>query len=387
MPRHPRVSPTTESISSRVFSALTDRIARHPGPLYPLHVGDTWLEPLEAARAEAQRTDDAPGLHRYTPPQGLPELLAVIADRLHRRSGLSVDPACVQVVSGATSGLAVVCQTLLDPGDEVLLPSPFWPLVRGIIAARGAVPVQVPLFTHLGEPGFDLEAALEAAITPRTAALYVNSPHNPTGRILGPADIDAIARVATRHDLWVMTDEVYEELFFGDAPPPPVWAHPDLRDRAIATHSLSKAYGLAGARVGYTHGPPDVMKRVQGVHTFLVYCAARPMQRGAIAALRDGDPWLADARRAYRDAAARASAALDLPMPASGTFLFFDTAPWLGGGDDALPFLERCVDAGVILVPGASSGDAYRRWARLCFTSVPPDQLDQALERLRGVMR
>lgn len=387
MPRHPRVSPTTDSLSARVFEQLAERVAEHEGPLFKLSVGDTYLEPPPAARAQAQRTEDHPRLHNYAPVQGEPVFLDAIVERLRERSGLEIPRSRVQVMSGATAGLSVVAKTLLDPGDEVLLPAPFWPLVRGIVAGRGAVPVQIPLFDRLADPSFDAEAALEAAVTDRTVALYVNTPHNPTGRVLPDDVVAAMARVARRHDLWVLCDEAYEELWLGEAPTAPVWAREDLRDRAVACHTLSKSYGLAGSRVGWTHGPEEVTSALRAVQTFTTYCAPRPLQIGAARALREGGPFLDECRRRYRQAGWAAADALGIDPPQGGTFLFFDASPLLPpDADSCLPLLERCLDAGVLLTPGGACGEAYQRWVRLCFTSVPPDQLRDALARLRPLL-
>jgi N-succinyldiaminopimelate aminotransferase len=385
MPRFPRTASSAEGLTDAIFSRLATRARAHPGPVFPLHVGDTWMEPLEAARAEAQRTDEHPRLHNYAPVQGERALLDAIVAHLERRGGCLVDRESVQVVSGATAGLSVVAEALLDPGDEVILPSPYWPLIRGIIQKRGARAVEVPLFDRLDDDTFDVEAALEAAITERTAALYLNTPHNPTGRILSDRAVAAFAHVAERHGLWVWADEVYEELYFGHAAPSPAWARADLQTRCVAVHSISKGYGLAGARVGWAHGPEQAMRAIRGVQTYATYCAPRPLQVGAARALREGAGWIAEARRAYEAAATKAARALGVPRPDAGTFLFVDVRPHLRGGEDTLGFLERCLDAGVLLTPGAASGRDYAGWVRLCFTSVPPDDLDRALERLAPI--
>jgi N-succinyldiaminopimelate aminotransferase len=386
MPRFPDTAASADGLSPKVFSRLAARAKDHAGPVYPLHVGDTWMEPLEAARAEHQRTAEHPRLHNYSPVQGEPALLDAIAEHLKRRGQCLVDRECLQVTSGATAGLSVVTEALLDPGDEVLLPSPFWPLIRGIIAKRGATPVQIPFFDRVWDEGFDAEAALEAALTERTAAIYVNTPHNPTGTVLPDDVVAAIGRVAERHDLWVLSDEVYEELYFGGLPPKPVWARSDFQRRCVAVHSVSKAYGLAGARVGWAHGPHEAMEAIRGVQVFSTYCAARPMQLGAAAALRQGGEWLAAARRSYEEAAEHTARALGIPKPQGGTFVFFDVASRLKDGEDTIGLLERCLDAGVLLTPGASSGEAYASWVRLCFTSVPPDELQEALGRIAPIV-
>lgn len=386
MPRFPSPASSATSLSDRVFGQLVRKSGSQSARLYPLHVGDTYLEPLAEARAEAQRSDDRERLHNYAPVQGEPELLDAIVDKVARRSGVRLDRECVQVMSGATAGLGVVCSAMLEPGDEVILPSPFWPLVRGIIRARGAVAVEVPLFSRLSEPGFDAVAAIERAITKKTVAIYVNTPHNPTGAMLDDRVLSGIAALAEKHSLWILSDEVYEDVWFTAEPPPSVFTRKDFAARTIATHSVSKAYGLAGARIGYSHGPREIMEVIRGVQTFYSYCAPRPMQFGAARALRDGEAWLANMRRVYGHAGKLAADALGIPAPAGGTFLFFDLARYMRPGETLMNVLERCMDAGVMLTPGTASGRDFETWARLCFTVVPEHELRDALHRLRGAL-
>lgn len=388
MPRFPAISRTSETLSDRVYSVLAQKARGRPGPMYPLHVGDTYREPLLSARAESQRSADFSRLHNYAPVQGEPSLLDAIVDDVRARTGITLDREGLQVVAGATSGFTVASVSLLDPGDEVIVLAPFWPLIRGIVASRGATAVEVPFWTRLGEPGFDAEAVIEAAIGPRTAAIYVNAPNNPTGAVLTPAIEDAIARLAHRHDLWVLSDEAYDMLDYREGTARrPLWAREDLRARTIAAHTLSKSHGLAGARVGWVHGPQEAMTSIRGVQTFQVYCAPRPMQLGAVRALREGGPWVEETRRLYAEAAKKAAAAVGVPAPVSGTFVFFDAAPHLHPGEPLIGFLERCMEAGVLLTPGAAAGRHYEKWVRLCFTSVPPADLDDALARLSGVLQ
>ncbi len=387
MPTHPEVSETTRSLTTYVFSALRQRVielSASGAPVFKLHIGDTWMEPMPQARAESQLTSEHPGLHRYPPVQGIPELLDAIGAKIRRRTGVEVPRADTQVTAGATGGISVTIQALLDPGDEVLIGAPFWPLVKGIVASRGAVPVQVPLYDRLGEPGFDLEGALEAAVTPRTAAIYLNAPNNPCGSMLGSDHVAAIARVAERHGLWVISDEVYEDLYYTAAPPRPVWTYEALIDRTIVVHSMSKAYGLAGARIGYVHGPSKAMQAIRAVQTFQAYSANRPLQIGAARALDEGDAWLANTRAVYAAAARKTADALGLPMPPGGTFLFADVSRWMRHGEeDAIPLLHRWIDRGIVLTAGAASGDAFSRWVRVCYTTLEPSRLDQALEVVR----
>lgn len=386
MPRPPQSSAATASLSDRVYGALLDEAKRRPPPVHLLNVGDTYLEPLPAARAEAQRAAEHPRLHNYAAVQGEPVLLDAIIARTERVHGVTLDRQCVQVMPGATGGFSVVATALLEPGDQVVVLSPFWPLIRGIVASRSATAVELPFYTRLGDAGFDPEAALEAVITPRTVAVYVNTPNNPTGRALDAGVIGAIARVVARHNLWLWCDEAYEELWYGSARPEAIWKRSDLRERAVACHTLSKSHALAGARVGYTHGPASIMPAIRGAQTFLTYCAPRPMQLGAARALTEGDAWVESTRQLYVTASHRAAAALGLEPSVGGTFLFFDAQRFFRDGEDIQGFLRRCLDAGVLLTPGAASGADYETWARLCYTAVPPDQLADALDRLGRVV-
>ncbi len=385
MPRYPSAAASSHGLSDAVFSQLAARAQQNGGALYPLHIGDTCMEPMACARVETLQTADIPGLHAYAPVRGEAALIDAIVRKVQRRCGVTLAREQIQVMSGATAGLGVIANVLLEPGDEVILPSPFWPLIRGIIRARGAVPVEVPFYPRLREPGFDLEAMIEAAITPRTTAIYVNSPHNPTGTILTDAEVGVIARIAQRHDLWVLSDEVYEDVYYGDAPEP-LWTLPALIDRTVVVHSMSKGYAMAGARVGYAHGPAEIMAAIAGLQTFYTYCAPRPLQLAAARALDQGDAWLDQMRSHNLHQACVMADALKLPVPSGGTFAFFEVASLRRAGEDTHGLLGRCLEAGVLLTPGSACGKDFEAWARLCFTVVGPTELQQAMLRLQSVL-
>lgn len=387
MPRHPDASPITESLTAYVFSAARKRAVQATEVPYKLHIGDTWLEPVPAAQVDALSCAQTPGIHRYAPVQGLPELLDAIERKLARRTPTATVPRDnIQVTPGCTGAMAIACRALLGAGEEVLLPSPYWPLIKGVIASVGAAPVEVPFMHRLGDPELDIEALLEARVTPQTSAIYLNSPCNPTGTTLNEAEAAAVARVAARHDLWIFCDEVYEDLYYTDEPPSSLWARGDFIDRAVVGHSLSKAYAMAGARVGWVHGPASAMQAIRAMQTFHAYCAARPMQMAAAAALDHGDDWLAESRAIYAEACRLAADGLGLDAPPGGTFLFFDASAWLGGGD-VLDLLQRCREVGVTLTPGAASGGDFATHLRLSFTAVPPEQVADAVSRLNTVFR
>jgi N-succinyldiaminopimelate aminotransferase len=326
------------------------------------------------------------GLHRYTQPRGWPPLLTTLA----AREGVPEDRLIV--TPGATGGLSALAAALLEPGDEVLVLAPFWPLVTGLIRTQGGIPVEVPFFCEAerADPATGpIAARIAPYVGPRTRAIYLNSPNNPTGQMLDAVALSAIAQFAREHDLWIWSDEVYRELWF-DNPPESIaaWAP----ERTISLHSVSKCFGMAGNRCGWMVLPPDAplidAVRKAGMHQ--AYGAPTAAQVASLRALETGAEWLAETRTMYRDIAHRAASLLEVVPPPSGTFLFLDVARGLDPrmqAEEALhDFLLRCLDVGVILAPGPSCGTVWKHHVRVCTTSVPPEQALEGISRLAQVL-
>ncbi len=196
--------------------------------------------------------------HHYTPAPGLPELRAAIARKTERDSGYSVLPEQVLVSNGGKHALFNAFMSIIDPGDEVLLPAPYWVSYPEMIKLAGGVPVELATG---GDCGFRVTLQqLEAATTTRTKALVFVSPSNPTGAVYPPEEVEAIGRWAVEHGIWVITDEIYEHLVYGDArfSSMPVLV-PELADRCIVINGVAKTYAMTGWRVGWMIGPADVV--------------------------------------------------------------------------------------------------------------------------------
>jgi N-succinyldiaminopimelate aminotransferase len=265
---------------------------------------------------------------------------------------------------------------LVSPGEEVLLLAPRWPLIEGHVRMAGATPVEVPLL--LGALYLSPEAAVaavEAHATEKTVALYLNTPNNPSGRLIPRASLAALAAWARRRDLWIFADEVYEDYAYAG---PHAYAFPFAPERTVAAHSLSKAYGLAGARLGWLVGPEAALSQIVkfGAHT--IYSAPTASQHAALLILAGaGDAWVAEARTEYAATGAEAARRLDVPAPEGGTFLFVDAARALDSRG-LMGLLEDCAEKGLFLAPGPSFGP-FPTHVRLCYTAVPP------VAALRGV--
>lgn len=381
MPRFPSVSPAVAAMPASVYSALAHRLSRHAGEAWPFHVGDTWMEPMPGCRMEDLTVADHPGMHRYAPIQGLPALVDAVVERVRARTGVPTEREHVLVTAGATGGLGAVVGGIVAPGEEVLLLAPFWPLIAGIVRSFSATAVPVPLFADGMPPTAEVRAALERLVTPRTSAVYLNTPNNPTGRVLPPDVVEAIVAFARDHDLWVLSDEVYEDYVYAGTH---AYARSLLPDRTFASYSFSKAYGMAGNRAGYVVGPAGAMAEVRKVSTHTFYSTPTASQLAALRALRDAGPWVDAARAQYADTGRRAAARLGVDAPEGSTFLFLDVARRLDErGMQGL--LEDCVERGLLLAPGASFGP-FPTHVRLCFTAVEPGSTLRGIEALAGLL-
>lgn len=381
MPRHPRTAGSVAHIGGSLFSQLAHRLRTHEGEVYPLHVGDTWMAPPVGCRMEDLTEEDHPGLHRYSQPHGHPLLLEVLLDTIPQRTGLTVEPGGILVTTGATGGLGAVVGALVDPGEEVLILSPYWPLIEGIVRCYGAEPVEVPFFDAVDSPETAVEAIDDEA-GPQSAALWLNTPNNPTGRIIPRSWLEAIADWARSRDLWILADEVYEDYVYEGEH---AYARPLAPERTFSVHSFSKAYGMAGNRCGYVVGPPETMAQVRKVSVHAFYSAPTASQlAGARALGGGGDLWVERARGLYRDLGDRAADRLGVPRPEGSQFLFFDVAESLDERG-LMGFLEDCVDRGLFVAPGPSFGD-YPTSVRVCYTAAEPDVVERGIDVLAELL-
>ncbi|GAC1577868.1 MAG: hypothetical protein NVS3B20_09150 [Polyangiales bacterium] len=225
---------------------------------------------------------------------------------MQRRRGFSEVDGERQVLlgCGATHALFCALRSILDAGDHVILAAPYWPLAAGILHACGARVSEVALTDQLyAQPALDPAALLAPSITAETKAIYIITPNNPDGKVLTAAQLQSIAQLAQRHDLWVIADEVYADFVFAEG-----FTHtsiatlPNMAERTLTAGSLSKSHALAGARVGYVIAPELVVNAARRVSTHTVFNTPVIAQRVALSALTGGDAWMKDAQQHYRRA-------------------------------------------------------------------------------------
>ena len=346
-----------------------------------LEVGDPSFDTAQHI-CDAAFAAMADGYTRYTPSGGFKTLRDLLADKVGVRNGISAEPEQIVVTAGGCGGLFTTLLTLLDRGDEVLVPDPGWPNYRAMIHVLGASSIGYPVELRSGalDPG-----VVESLITSRTKALIVNSPNNPTGAVYTAQALEELVAICDRHDIWLISDECYDELVF-DGRHESVYAVAPS-EHVITVFSFSKTYAMTGWRVGYVVGPrrfaEELVKNQEPVHGN----ASSVSQKAAEAALTGSQQVVAAMRDSYRQRRDLAVGLLEAAgvghvVPHGAFYVMVDVSPLGASMDAARTLLER---DGVSVVPGSAFGPRGEGWARISLCaeeSVLRDGLGRIAQRL-----
>jgi len=339
----------------------------------------------EAVRRGAQRAMDR-GLNTYSRFDGLAELREAIAEKAAAYNGLRVDPETeITVSAGATGAFHCACLALLNPGDEVVLFEPYYGYHVSALHAVEAVPRLVPT----RPPGWTFSPAdLDRAITPRTAAIVVNSPGNPSGKVFGREELEAIAEVVRRRDLLLFTDEIYEYFLYDGRTHVSPASLPGMAERTITISGYSKTFAITGWRIGYSLAPARFARAIGAMNDLLYVCAPTPLQAGVAAGIRELGPDFYRAlsadyqRKRDRFCLALQRAGLPPLVPQGAYYALADVSrlPGVTGRERALHLLT---ETGVAGVPGEAfyAGPEGARLLRFCFAKTDAD-LEEAARRI-----
>ncbi|HEY2433073.1 MAG TPA: pyridoxal phosphate-dependent aminotransferase [Vicinamibacterales bacterium] len=348
---------------------------------FRLDQGDVSFDSPETVKAAMRRAIDENRSH-YLQTTGLPRLLELLADKLRRQNRIPIGaPDEILVTTGGIHGVFVACQALLEPGDEVIVPDPEWPPAMGNIKLAQAVPVPCPL--HESQDWrWDIDE-LARTITPKTRAIYVNSPNNPTGGVFPRSDMEAIAALAQRHDLWVFADEAYEDVIYDEAEHVSIASLPSMYERTISMYTFSKTYAMTGLRLGYVAAlDPRLRERMKKALFYTASNVSSIVQFGGVGALEGPQGFVADFRdelRARRDLfyegiREHAAGVLTGAPPKGAFYAFLKVDPrWRppsGGQPESRSWAmaEHLISKGRIgCVPGADFGAHGEGYIRFCF--------------------
>jgi aspartate aminotransferase len=384
-----------DSVPMSGIIRIRDMMFSVPNP-FRLDQGDVSFDAPDTVKTAMARAIAENKTH-YVQTVGLPRLRELIAAKLRNRNGVPVDDAeDVLVTNGGIHGLYVVYQALLEPGDEVLVPDPEWPPAAGQVIAAQGVPVPVPLHESNGWR-YDLDE-LESKITPRTRGLYLNSPNNPTGGVLSRSDLERLAAVARARNLWVISDEAYEDVVF-EGEHVSIASLPGMYERTIPFYTFSKSYAMTGLRLGYVAIKDAAIRdRARKVLFYTASNIASVVQFGGIGALEGPQDCIAafraelDARRDlfYRGIRELGSAVLSGKPPAGAFYAFLRVDPgWSegtatpAGASPSWRLAEYLIKHGRIgCVPGIDFGANGEGYVRFCFARERRE-LTGALESMK----
>lgn len=341
----------------------------------PWHIRDVGIYSLEKSRTH------------YLANAGLFELREEIAKYAERRFGLTYGPENVLVTVGGSEAIDLACRVLLSPGDEVVVPEPSFVCYEPLCRMTGAGVVS--LKTRAEDEFRVTPEALENAITPRTKLLILSYPNNPTGAILPQEDAEALAEVIRRHEIFVLSDEIYAELTYGGKRHFSIASVEDIKDRVLVVNGFSKAYAMTGWRLGYVMGDEYLIRMMTKLHQFGIMSAPTTSQYAACEALREGDEDIAQMREEYDD---RRHIILDglrtlgfSCFEPKGAFYVFPDVTSTGLGSEA--FCERLLrEEHVAVVPGNAFGESGEGFVRVSY-AASLENISKALERMEAFLK
>ena len=368
---------------SSAMAEVTEMAARY-GDVINLSIGDPDI-PTPRGIIQQVYEDALAGHTKYTDPRGYPELRQAIRDFYREEYGDQVEDQEVFVTASGVVGMYLAMQVLLDPGDEVIIPDPYFTCYADQVQAAGGVPVFLPTRE---EEGFaiDLER-LESLVTPRTKAVLINTPNNPTGACLSRKQLEQLAEFCMGHDLYVVADDIYTNFTYGE-PFFPIRALPGMGERTITVNSFSKNFIMTGFRVGNIIAPAEVVRALKQMNEYVVYSAPALSQRGALWALRERaklePPILQQFRERMEYAAKRINQVgwMTVPVPQGSIYLFPSIRRT--GMTSAQVTRRILEEAHVLVLPGDTFGACGEGYLRIACT-VENSVMGEAMDRIAGM--
>ena len=358
-----------------------------PG-LVRLHIGDSYLHPLYSIPLDPSFIQAHDNFNRYCDTFGIEPLRLALADKLNGDNHLAVDKQNILVTAGATNALSAAVHCITNPEEEILNLTPCWPIFPGIVRSAMSRIIEVPFYMLLyANPDLDIGRHLKSYITQKTVAIYLNSPNNPSGKVLSRQQLQQIAYFAQENNLWLIADEAYDGLVYDNLEHISIGSLPDMFQRTISVFTFSKIFLFAGLRLGYAVGTREMIVNMNKILVHQLYSPATFTQQMMVEPLKSRHNWQEKIRYHYQDLRNRSVELLGFPIkiPEAGYFLFFSIEDRLKGrAYDTV--IEFCLENGVSVAPGIDFGSDFKNYIRLCFTGEPPDKLEQGIERLNKIL-
>ena len=387
MPKFPNYSQRILQIIGSVFEKFRPKIIAQGQNLIRLHIGDTYLPPQYPLPMDSSVLEKYSDYNRYCNTFGLEPLRTTLVEKIKTDNHLDASLSNILITNGATNALSIGVMSLVEPGEDVMILTPSWPFFFGMVKVAGGNVIEAPFYTILFEnPQMDIQEYLDRFLTPTTVALYLNTPNNPSGKVLSLEQLQQIADFARKHQLWIISDEAYDGLTFDDRPHISIASFAEMFEQTLSVFTFSKSFMFAGLRLGYVVANETAVKYLNKIMVHQLYSPSTLAQYMMVEPVKTRQQWLPSVLKHYqelRDIFVEKSE-IDFWTPEGTYFVFFSAKKYLKGRD-YLELITTCLDHGVSIATGDSFGRDFTEYIRLCFTGEPSERLKLGIERLNKI--
>ncbi len=389
MPRFPNFADRVSRLPAPVFDKFIPRMKEMGEKIVHLHIGDTYLSPRYSLPIDNSFMKEQPYFNRYCDTLGVDVFRSTIVEKLKEDNALLVSIENILATCGATNALSATVFSLLNPNEEILVLTPCWPFFPGMVKMADAKVTEIPFYMRLyKEPDLNIKNLLEEYLTKETAAIYLNTPNNPSGKVLSKPQIEQVTDFAQEHRLWLISDEAYDGLTFDGHTHHCVSTFPGIFEQTVSIFTFSKSFMFAGLRLGFLVGYEDVVKSINKIMVHQLYSPSTVSQYMMIEPIKQRRTWIPFLCQQYQNLRDKVIHYLRISVfiPESAYFLFFSIKNYLSGRD-YWEVIEEFLNTGVSVAPGGDFGSGFEDYVRLCFTGETPDRLELAIRRVNAVLR
>jgi len=388
VPKFPYYSQKLSRIKGAVFEKYRTKMADYGPGLVRFHIGDSYMPPIYPIPVDQNFLNQNQDFSRYGNTFGIEPLRDVLSHKLNQDNHFDVIKNNILVTTGATNALSAAVHSLLEPDEEILVLTPCWPIFPGIIHSAQAKLIEVPLYVHLYKnPDMDIKEHLNKSISSKTVAIYINTPNNPSGKVLSHHQLKQIAEIAGQHQLWIISDEAYDGLTFDGHEHISIATLPAMFHQTISVFTFSKIFMFAGLRLGYAVGNEETITNLNKILVHQIYSSSILTQQMMINPVKTRHQWMGDVQKHYQVLRDQFISQSQLPIikPEATYFIFFSIEEYLRGRnyDDVI---NACFEEGVSVAPGIDFGKDFALYLRVCFTGESPDRLENGINRLCKVL-
>ena len=388
MPKFPDYADKISKIPGAVFEKYRKKMDAYGSGMVRLHIGDTYLPPVYSLPLKNKFLKEHQNFNRYCNTFGIDELRNALKDKLRDDNNLRILIDNILITAGATNALSAAVHSLLNNDEDILVLTPCWPIFRGLVQSVPANIIEVPLYMQLYKnPAIDIIEHLEKYLTKKSVAIYLNTPNNPSGKVLSRQQLEQIAQFARANDLWVISDEAYEGLTFDGREHISIATLEDMYDQTISIFTFSKIFMFAGLRLGYAVGREEVIINLNKIMVHQLYSPPTITQQMMIGAVMSRHQWMKGVKIHYQELRDRFVDQLELPIdkPEAAYFIFFPIQKYLRGRD-FYRVIDTLLENGVSVAPGEDFGKGFETYIRLCITGEKPHRLEKGIARVRDVL-